>query len=267
MDKPKKRKRRTLVIIDSESLSPKNHYDLSFLESEKRLDIWFFFKNKIQHSFTLHKDYNAKSVILPRYEEDTLSYIIKRVCYEMGRRGEKYHKLYFIGDAHPLWEGLVQFFRERGYVAHHIWSGDYATASPPPKETTSESLAKGPSIGGPPPLSSPEGVSVAKSPSSQASQSPLSPSQKSKPSSKPKNPLSSELYEKLRAYLMGELAGKKFSRKEFLKVLHKVGISIREDVRPRRYEALVRYLSAEGLISSSPDLKEVVILPHEHAKS
>lgn len=264
MDKPKKRKRRTLVIIDSESLSPNNHYDLSFLESEKRLDIWFFFKNKIQHSFTLHKDYNAKSVVLPRYEEDTLSYIVKRVCYEMGRRGDKYHKLYFIGDAHPVWEGLVQFFRERGYVAHHLWSGDYATPSPQPKET-SEGPATGPSRESPTPLLSSTGVSA--SPSTQANPSPSSPKQKSKSTPKPKNPLRSELYEKLRAYLAGELAGKTLSRKEFLKVLHKVGISIREDVRPRRYEALVRYLSAEGLISYSPDLKEVVILTHEHAKS
>jgi len=264
MDKPKKRKRRTLVIIDSESLSPNTHYDLSFLESEKRLDIWFFFKNKIQHSFTLHKDYNAKSVVLPRYEEDTLSYIIKRVCYEMGRRGEKYHKLYFIGDVHPLWEGLVQFFRERGYVAHHIWSGDYATSSPAPGEA-SESLATGPSRESSMPSSSSGGMPVP--PSGQAGTPFSSSSQKSKPSSKPKNPLSPELYEKLHAYLTGELAGKKLSRKEFLKALHKVGISIREDVRPRRYEALVRYLVAEGLVSCSPDLKEVVILAHEHAKS
>jgi len=264
MDKPKKRKRRTLVIIDSESLSPKNHYDLSFLESEKRLDIWFFFKNKIQHSFTLHKDYNAKSVVLPRYEEDTLSYIIKRVCYEMGRRGEKYHKLYFIGDANPLWEGLVQFFRERGYVAHHLWSGDYATSSPPPGKAP-ESFEGGPSRESQVPPPSPEGVSA--SPSSLTNKSPSTSSQKSKPSRKLKNPLPSELYEKLRAYLTGELAGKKLSRKEFLKSLHQVGISIREDVRPRRYEVLVRYLAAEGLVSHSPDLKEVVILAHEHAES
>jgi len=266
MDKPKKQKRRTLVIIDSESLSPKNHYDLSFLEAEKRLDIWFFFKNKIQHSFTLHKDYNAKSVILPRYEEDTLSYITKRVCYELGRRGEKYHKLYFIGDAHPLWEGLVQFFRERGYVAHHLWSGDYATASPPPQETP-ENLAKGPSQEGHVSPSSSEGVSNAAPPSSHTRTSPSTAGKKTKPSPKPKNPLSSELYEKLRAYLTGELAGKTLSRKEFLKALHKIGISIRENARPRRYDALIRYLSAEGLVTCSPDLKEVVILTHEHTKS
>ncbi len=263
MDKPKRRKRRTLVIIDSDSLSSNHHYDLSFLESEKRLDIWFFFKNKIHQSFTLHKDYNAKTIVLPRYEEDTLSYIIKRVCYELGRRGEKYHKLYFIGDTHPLWEGLVQFFRERGYVAHHLWSEDYATTSTAQKEAPGR-RDTGLSEVRPTPSLAPDEVS----PISSTGRPPkTSSASKKKTKSSPKSPLSSELYQKLVAYLTEKLAGKTLSRKDFLGVLHELGISIRKEVRPRKYEALIRYLAAEGLITYPPDMKEVVILSHEHSKS
>ncbi len=240
MDKTKKYKRRTLVVIDGESLAHHAHYDFSFLESEKRLDIWYFFKNKIQHSFSLHKDYNAKSIVLPRYEEDTLSYIIKRVCYELGRRDEKYYKIYFIGDTHPLWEGVVQFFRERGYVAHHLWSGDYAVPS-----SVSGSLQGEPSE---PPSDLP--------------------SEKArKPSKKPKAPISAELLPVIRAQLDSNLAGTKVSRKEFVRLLHKAGISVRKHVRYRSLKRLLQYLTEEGLIKYDADAQEVVILPHDASKS
>jgi hypothetical protein len=266
MDKPKKRKRRTLVLIDGESLSPRAHYDFSFLESEKRLDIWFFFKNKIQHSFLLHKDYNAKSIVLPRYEEDTLLYILKRVCYELGRREGKYHKLYFIGDTNPAWEGLVQFCRERGYVAHHLWSGDYVVASTA-KEVSS-------------PVSSPEtseeksgasprskSASHAEAPSQNVTSTPpLAKNLQSR--KKPKSPLRPEHEQKLRAELTGELAGKTLSRKEFLKVLHKLGISVDKHVRYRSLKVLLRYLSGEGLVSYDPDREQITIMPsYERTKS
>ncbi len=271
MDKPKKRKRRTLVLVDGESLSPHARYDFSFLESEKRLDIWFFFKNRIQHSFLLHKDYNAKSIVLPRYEEDTLLYILKRVCYELGRREGKYHKLYFIGDTNPAWEGLVQFCRERGYIAHHLWSGDYVVASPA-KEVSS-------------PVSSPE-TSEEKSGASPRSKSPSHtevPSSLRKdqgdtstpplaknhqPQKKAKSPLRPEHEQKLRAELTGELAGKTLSRKEFLKVLHKLGLSVDKHVRYRSLKVLLRYLSEEGLVSYDPEREQITIMPsYERTKS
>ena len=263
MDKPKRRKRRTLVIIDSDSLSSNRHYDLSFLESEKRLDIWFFFKNKIHQSFTLHKDYNAKSIVLPRYEEDTLSHIIKRVCYELGRRGEKYHKLYFIGDTHPLWEGLVQFFRERGYVAHHLWSEDYATTSAAHKEAPVDKDT-GSSEAGHTPSLAPDQVSP--TPSTGRLPKPSSASKKNKKSSS-KSPLPPELHQDLITYLTEKLAGKTLPRKDFLDVLHQLGIFIKRNVRSGNFRTLMRYLAAEGLITYSPDMKEIVILSHEHSKS
>jgi hypothetical protein len=236
MEKLKHRKRRALIIIDGESLAPHQHYDLSFLESEKRLDLWFFFKTKIQHSFTLHKDYNAKNIVLPRYEEDTLSYIVKRVCYEMGRRTGRYYKLYFIGDAHPVWEGIVQFFREKGYVAHHLWIGDYLVKKVKVEE------------------SAPPEATESLSPS-------LNKKLKGKTASKP--PVDAAVLGKIRENLQQVTAGHTFSKKEFIQWLHQIGISVRKDVRGRRIRGLVSYLAAENLISYKPESQEVVVLPYE----
>ena len=235
MEKPKKHRRRTLVIIDGESLSPDAHYDFSFLESEKHLNIWFFFKNKIRHSFSLHKDYNAKSIVLPRYEEDTLIYIIKRVCYELGRREDKYHKLYFVGDAHPLWEGLVQFFRERGYVAHHLWSGDYKI-TPSHRQTSSEESI----------LFSP----ARESSSTQESETLISP----------------ELLDTLHMVLKENATGSHIPEKEFAKILRNAGISIGKNTSSRNLKRLISYLAQQGLVAYDADAREVVILPHDSTK-
>jgi hypothetical protein len=235
MEKPKKHRRRTLVIIDGESLSHHAHYDFSFLESEKRLDVWFFFKNKIRHSFSLHKDYNAKNIVLPRYEEDTLIYIIKRVCYELGRREEVYHKLYFIGDAHPLWEGLVQFFRERGYVAHHLWSGDYKITASPEKAAPEERFP-----------SSPESE-----PTSARETQPL---------------ISPEHLEAIRGILKESTSKGRLSQKEFAKLLHHAGISIGKNMHHRTLKKFINYLVQEGLVAYDADAREVVILLHDSSR-
>jgi len=236
MEKPKKHRRRTLVIIDGESLSHDAYYDFSFLESEKRLDIWFFFKNKIRHSFSLHKDYNAKNIVLPRYEEDTLIYIIKRVCYELGRREGVYHKLYFIGDAHPLWEGLVQFFRERGYVAHHLWSGDYKVMVSPEKTAAEERFP-----------SSPQSESTS--------------AQEAEPLISPEHLVA------LRTSLKESAAGTRLSQKEFANLLRNVGIFNEKNVHYRTLKKFIGYLAQKGLVAYDADAREVVILPHDSIKS
>ncbi|MCS7297318.1 MAG: hypothetical protein RMK19_04985 [Bacteroidia bacterium] len=120
-----KKKKRTLVIIDGDALREGVKYDLSFLENEKRLEIWFFYKDKIHHSFRLRRDFSAHNVVMPRYEEDLLLYILKRVCYELGRREGRYRKVLLIGTHHRVWEGLVQFLRERDLNCTHILADDY----------------------------------------------------------------------------------------------------------------------------------------------
>ncbi|GEM_PF-1135698 len=121
----KRKKKRTLVVIDGEALREGEKYDFSFLEGEKRLEIWFFYKERIHHSFRLRRDFTAQNVLLPRYEEDLHLYILKRVCYELGRREGRYKKAIFIGAHHPVWEGLVQFLRERGLTCTHVLASDY----------------------------------------------------------------------------------------------------------------------------------------------
>lgn len=121
----KHKKKRTLVVIDGDALREGEKYDFSFLESEKRLEIWFFYKERINHSFRLRRDFTAQNILLPRYEEDLHLYILKRVCYELGRREGRYRKAVFIGAHHPIWEGLVQFLRERGIICTHVLASDY----------------------------------------------------------------------------------------------------------------------------------------------
>lgn len=123
------KKKRTLVVIDGDALHEGGRYDFSFLESEKRLEIWFFYKERINHSFRLRRDFSAQNVLLPRYEEDLHLYILKRVCYELGRREGRYRKVLLIGEHHPIWEGLVQFLRERGLSCTHVLAGDYRLES------------------------------------------------------------------------------------------------------------------------------------------
>ena len=73
MEKPKKHRRRTLAIIDGESLSHHAHYDFSFLESEKRLDVWFFFKNKIRIPFPCIRTIMPKISFSPAMRRTRLS--------------------------------------------------------------------------------------------------------------------------------------------------------------------------------------------------
>ncbi|MCX8112928.1 MAG: hypothetical protein N3E49_07035 [Bacteroidia bacterium] len=127
----KKKKKRTLIVIDGDALHEGAHYDFSFLENEKRLEIWFFYKERINHSFRLRRDFSAQNILLPRYEDDLNLYILKRVCYELGRREGRYRKVLLIGSLHPVWEGLVQFLRERGLSCTHILAGDYIVEKEP----------------------------------------------------------------------------------------------------------------------------------------
>ncbi|MEN3041402.1 MAG: hypothetical protein ABDH66_07695 [Bacteroidia bacterium] len=123
------KKKRTLVVIDGDALREGAKYDFSFLENHKRLEIWFFYKDKVNHSFKLRRDFSAKNVLLPRYEDDLHLYILKRVCYELGRREGRYRRAIFVGSHHPIWEGLVQFLRERGLNCTHILAEDYREPS------------------------------------------------------------------------------------------------------------------------------------------
>jgi hypothetical protein len=94
------------------------------------------------------------------------------------------------------------------------------------------------------------------------------PAKNLQPQKKAKSPLRPEHEQKLRAELTGELAGKTLSRKEFLKVLHKLGISVDKHVRYRSLKVLLRYLSEEGLLSYDPDREEIIIAPsYERTKS
>lgn len=137
------KKKRTLVVIDGDALREGSRYDFSFLENQKRLEIWFFYKDKVNHSFKLRRDFSAQNVLLPRYEDDLHLYILKRVCYELGKREGRYRRAIFVGSHHPIWEGLVQFLRERGLNSTHILAEDYressniTSAEPHPTESTS----------------------------------------------------------------------------------------------------------------------------------
>lgn len=125
LSEPTKKKKRTLVVVDGEALKEDAKYDFSFLEKEKRLELWFFYQSRVHHAFHLRRDYTAHTVVLPRYEEDLHLYLLKRVCYELGRREGRYRKAFLIGGHHPIWEGLVQFLRERELACQHILAEDY----------------------------------------------------------------------------------------------------------------------------------------------
>lgn len=109
MDSPKSKKKRTLVVVDGDALEEHCSYDFSFLEKDKRLELWVFHRKPTQYAFRLRKDFSSHSVITPRYEEDTHLYLLKRVCFELGRRRERYKKIYLIGSHHPIWEGWCSF--------------------------------------------------------------------------------------------------------------------------------------------------------------
>ncbi|MGQ9864079.1 MAG: hypothetical protein ACUVRD_06330 [Bacteroidia bacterium] len=143
MEKPKKR-RRTLVVIDCEAMEPPGEYDLSFLEKIKRLRIWLFYREKVHYHISLNTNFSTQNFILPRYEEDVVSYLLKLVPYEIGRKPQ-YRQVIVLGGYSPLLESLVQFLRERSIEAQYLLLSDYyeprkalssqpATQEPPPKK-------------------------------------------------------------------------------------------------------------------------------------
>ncbi|MCS6790381.1 MAG: hypothetical protein NZ580_05330 [Bacteroidia bacterium] len=247
MDSPKeKKKRRTLAVVDGDALKEGQSYHFSFLESEKRLEIWFFFREKIQHSFHLKKDFSARNVVMPRYEDDLHLYILKRVCYELGRRSGKYRRVYLIGEHHPMWEGLVQFLRERGIPATHMLADDYSETIEAAREDT---------------LSAREAVSSI----SVREKSPTQPPpKKRKGSSKEKgSPLPSipdarterarAVYRKVLEGLRGFAPGTKLGRQEFLSWLHSQNISVKRDIPSQNLAFFLRRLSESGTLQLEED--------------
>lgn len=261
-----KKKKRTLVVIDGDALHEGTHYDFSFLESEKRLEIWFFYKEKISHSFRLRRDFSAKNILLPRYEEDLHLYILKRVCYELGRREGRYKKVFLIGAHHPVWEGLVQFLREKGLFCTHILANDYKVeeyeAQEAPLRATSAQLM--------------EGVSSATSPSKEEKSQTEASLKKSRSAKKaitsdgspqPSRLLTEEersklfkrkgrstqahleMYEKIISSLRALPAGSEMSRSEFRKKLSSIGIAIKRDLPGRNLTYFLKRLQEGGFVA------------------
>lgn len=255
MEKLKSKKRRVLVVIDGDSLVPKAHYDLNFLESEKRLDIWLFFSQKIPHSFSLYREYNAKNILLPRYEEDSIPYILKRVCYEIGRRGDKYYKIYFIGGPQSAWEGLVQFFRERGYVAHHMLASDYMV---PSSDDATPTPLKDKAPKGVKPTSAP------KSPESPQKPPPQSPdkasSKRGKSVSKAnQDSIPASAWEKITTEIQKIEPGRRLAKRGFTVLLRRRGLL--SGLSKAQVKHVLPNLVQAGLIQWNPETQEVVILP------
>lgn len=131
MEKSKKR-RRTLVVIDCEAMEPQGQYDLSFLEKIKRLRIWLLYREKVHFHLTLNTNFSTHNFILPRYEEDIVSYLLKLVAYEIGRKPQ-YRQVIILGGYSPLLESLVQFLRERSIEAQYLLLSDYYEPRKDPK--------------------------------------------------------------------------------------------------------------------------------------
>ncbi len=265
MEKPKPNKRRVLVVIDGDSLAPKVHYDFNFLESEKRLDLWLFFSQKIPHSFSIYREYNAKNILLPRYEEDSIPYILKRVCYEIGRRREKYYKIYFIGGSQSAWEGLVQFFRERGYIAHHMLASDYAVSSaeevtPPPKQ---DKAAKDVRTEESQKLGEKRRPGTSEALSSETTLAQVQPTQSSRtslPASKAQEiAIPPAIWDNIVAEIRKIEPGRRLIKKGFTVLLHQRGLA--KGLSKAQIQTVLPRLIEMGLARLEPDSQEVVILP------
>lgn len=242
MDSSKeKKKRRTLAVIDGEAMEEGKSYHFSFLESEKRLEIWFFFRDKIQHSFHLKKDFSARNVVMPRYEDDLHLYILKRVCYELGRRSGKYRRVYLIGEHHPMWEGLVQFLRERGIPATHMLADDYSQ-TPEAISAERELTSFVPS----------DKKSPAKEPSSK-SKGDSKKNEASLPIPHARTERARAMYRKVIAGLRTLAPGTKFSRQEFVSWLHSQNISVKKDIPSQNLAFFLRRLSESGLLRLEED--------------
>jgi len=233
-----KKKKRTLVVIDGEALKEGAKYDFSFLEKEKRLELWFFYQNRVHHVFHLRRDYTSHTVVLPRYEEDLHLYLLKRVCYELGRREGRYRKAFLIGGHHPIWEGLVQFLRERELVCQHILAEDYRLLEEkplepsllPPKESASQKLDR--EASGEAPVAS----SAAARPARSGNASRRLPKEEAM-----------AVYEQIAQALRTLPAGTQFSRAEFRNWLRKQGFP-RKQLPGKNFGYVLNRLSKLGYL-------------------
>ncbi|MDW8134441.1 MAG: hypothetical protein RMJ66_05185 [Bacteroidia bacterium] len=269
MNSPEKfgKKKRTLVIVDGDALREGRRYDFSFLEKEKRLEVWFFFRERINNSFRLRKDFSAHNIVTPRYEEDTHLYLLKRVCFELGRRRERYKKVLLIGGHHPIWESLVQFLRERDFTCTHILADDYSAETEAPAPTkpqeerglTSQAFKQPPAPTPPTPVKPPQ-----KKPPTPAEKNktvakpqpkvPPSPPPKSKaPAPKPSKPKPQEAKKRdIYAIVAGLLkklpAGTPVERDALIKLLHEEGIIVRRDIPGQSLKVFLERMAKLGHI-------------------
>lgn len=242
MDTPKSKKKRTLVVVDGDALEEHSMYDFSFLEKDKRLEIWFFYRKPTQYSFRLRKDFSAHSVITPRYEEDTHLYLLKRVCFELGRRRERYKKVYLIGTHHPIWEGLVQFLRERDFTCVHVLASDYQLDAPHPTPLISENHAV------------PAQQRTSRSEETSALSTPLGPGSSARPETpKTKSKKSKRtqrdtraIYDKVIERLKKVPSGTKLSRDSLRELLREVGLKSKKDLPGQNFRQFVERLVRRG---------------------
>ncbi len=249
MDTPKSKKKRTLVVVDGDSLEEHSTYDFSFLEKEKRLEIWFFYRKRNQYSFRLRKDFSSHSVITPRYEEDTHLYLLKRVCFELGRRRERYKKIYLIGSHHPIWEGLVQFLRERDFSCVHVLASDYRIdfvrlpellpenhkASASAEATSSEEA-----------LPSPLPVTATQP---TPTESPKKKARKSKRAHRD----TQAIYEAVAARLQKLPAGTQLTREEFRGLLRELGLKNKKELPGQNFRQFLERLARRGYLTLEGD--------------
>ncbi len=241
-----KKKKRTLVVIDGEVLKEGAKYDFSFLEKEKRLELWFFYQSRVHHVFHLRRDYTSHTVVLPRYEEDLHLYLLKRVCYELGRREGRYRKVFLIGGHHPIWEGLVQFLRERELACQHILAEDYRLSEEKPPESfvlPSEERA-------PQKLSQEASASSMEAPAASAAPPPPRPKKTSRRLPKAE---AIAVYERIAQALRMFPPGTQFSRAEFRNWLRKQGFP-RKQLPGRNFGYVLKRLSKLGYLQVEKDI-------------
>ncbi|GIV24149.1 MAG: hypothetical protein N3A68_03740 [Bacteroidia bacterium] len=258
----KSKKKRTLVVIDGDALRENKHYDFSFLEKEKRLEIWFFYRERIHHSFQLRRDFSAHNIVTPRYEEDLHLYLLKRVCFELGRRRERYRKILLIGGHHPIWEGLVQFLRERDFACTHILAEDYrveSSAATPPSlptpKTTSDSSTSQPAKTSAPPERGPSRQTPVKSPAKTPSQTlatSKSPSKKGSSTQKTQNK-SIYIYELIQKILKNQPENTSLTREDIKKMLMDAGIRIKKQVPSGSLTYFLEQLVKRGILRKQED--------------
>lgn len=252
MDTPKSKKKRTLVVVDGDSLEEHSTYDFSFLEKEKRLEIWFFYRKRSQYSFRLRKDFSSHSVITPRYEEDTHLYLLKRVCFELGRRRERYKKVYLIGSHHPIWEGLVQFLRERDFSCVHVLASDYRIDSMHFPEALSENHKAPAEVE----TSYPEEALPAPLPATTTQPTPTeTPKKKSPKANKSKRAQrdTRAIYDAVTARLQKLPVGTQLTREEFRGLLRELGLKNKKELPGQNFRQFLERLARRGYLTLEGD--------------